>query len=103
MNVYNRTRRHATSIDAREVAPYADLAQIFDAEPEKSYKGPLSIAVPGEVMGYHQAHSTFGRLPWADLVAPSLELCDKGYHVSQHMERALHVALPHIKEHEQYK
>ncbi|XP_032308326.1 glutathione hydrolase 1 proenzyme isoform X2 [Drosophila ananassae] len=103
MNVYSRADRHATSIDAREVAPYNVEADMFAAEPEKSHKGPLSIAVPGEVMGYHEAHSRFGKLPWADLVAPSLELCEKGYHVSQHMERALHTALPQIKEHQQYK
>ncbi|XP_017094748.2 glutathione hydrolase 1 proenzyme isoform X2 [Drosophila bipectinata] len=103
MNIYNRADRHATSIDAREIAPYAVEPDMFAAEPEKSHKGPLSIAVPGEVMGYHEAHKHFGKLPWADLVAPSLELCEKGYHVSQHMERALHAALPQIKEHQQYK
>ncbi|KAH8275847.1 hypothetical protein KR018_005572 [Drosophila ironensis] len=103
MNVYSRAERHAIAIDARELAPYAAEPDMFAGHPELSHKGPLSIAVPGEVMGYHEAHSRFGRLPWAELVAPSLELCEKGYHVSQHMERALHAALPHIKEHEQYQ
>ncbi|XP_017025665.1 glutathione hydrolase 1 proenzyme isoform X2 [Drosophila kikkawai] len=103
MNVYIRSERHATAIDAREVAPYAAEMEMFDQQPEKSYKGPLSIAVPGEAMGYHVAHQRFGQLPWSTLVAPSLELCEKGYHVSQHMERALHAAWPHIKEHEQYQ
>ncbi|EDV46429.1 glutathione hydrolase 1 proenzyme isoform X2 [Drosophila erecta] len=103
MNIYNREQRHATSIDAREVAPYEATEDYFAQQPEKSLKGPLSIAVPGEVMGYHVAHQKFGRLPWAELVAPSLELCEKGYHVSQHMERALNLALPNIKEHEQYQ
>ncbi|XP_017133461.1 glutathione hydrolase 1 proenzyme isoform X2 [Drosophila elegans] len=103
MNVYNRKERHATTIDAREVAPYASEGDMFAQEPEKSYKGPLSIGVPGEAMGYHVAHQRFGKLPWADLVAPSLELCEKGYHVSQHMERSLAAALPYIKEHEQYQ
>ncbi|KAH8280740.1 hypothetical protein KR054_006195 [Drosophila jambulina] len=103
MNVYSRSERHATAIDAREVAPYAAEMNMFDDQPEKSYKGPLSIAVPGEVMGYHVAHQRFGQLPWSDLVEPSLELCKNGYHVSQHMERALSAALPHIKEHEQFQ
>ncbi|XP_017012911.2 scoloptoxin SSD14 isoform X5 [Drosophila takahashii] len=103
MNVYNRAERHATAIDAREVAPYEATEDMFAQQPEKSYKGPLSIAVPGEAMGYHVAHEKFGKLPWAELVAPSLELCEKGYHVSQHMERALHAAWKEIKEHEQYQ
>ncbi|XP_017056183.1 scoloptoxin SSD14 isoform X5 [Drosophila ficusphila] len=103
MNIYDREEQHATAIDAREVAPYAAEPNMFAEDPEKSYKGPLSISVPGEVMGYHAAHQRFGRLPWADLVAPSLELCEKGYHVSQHMERALHSVLPYITKHEQYQ
>ncbi|KRK06818.1 glutathione hydrolase 1 proenzyme isoform X2 [Drosophila yakuba] len=103
MNIYNRKERIATAIDAREVAPYEVTEDMFDQQPEKSMKGPLSIAVPGEVMGYHVAHQKFGQLPWSELVAPSLELCEKGYHVSQHMERSLGLALPNIKKHEQYQ
>ncbi|XP_017064457.1 glutathione hydrolase 1 proenzyme isoform X3 [Drosophila eugracilis] len=103
MNVYQRDKRHATAIDAREVAPYDTDENTFDKNPEQSFKGPLSIAVPGEVMGYYVAHEKFGQLPWSDLVAPSLNLCEKGYHVSQHMERALDAALPFIKKHEQYQ
>ncbi|XP_033169975.1 glutathione hydrolase 1 proenzyme isoform X2 [Drosophila mauritiana] len=103
MNIYNRKERHATAIDAREVAPYEATEDMFAQQPEKSDQGPLSIAVPGEVMGYHVAHQKFGQLPWAELVAPSLELCEKGYHVSQHMERALGMALSYIKEREQYQ
>ncbi|SPP78133.1 glutathione hydrolase 1 proenzyme isoform X2 [Drosophila guanche] len=103
MNVYSRQERHATSIDAREVAPYAAEPDIFDKSPELSIRGPLSIAVPGEVMGYHEAHTRFGQLPWADLVAPSLKLCEAGYHVSKHMARALKIVWPFIKEQEHYK
>ncbi|XP_016962910.1 glutathione hydrolase 1 proenzyme isoform X4 [Drosophila biarmipes] len=103
MNVYDRKEQLAIAIDAREVAPYDATEEMFANEPEASNRGPLSIAVPGEAMGYHVAHQKFGRLPWADLVAPSLELCEKGYHVSQHMERALKYSWPLIKEHEQYQ
>ncbi|XP_033238764.1 glutathione hydrolase 1 proenzyme isoform X2 [Drosophila pseudoobscura] len=103
MNVYSRKERHATSIDAREVAPYAAEPDIFDKSPEQSFEGPLSIAVPGEVMGYHEAHSRFGQLPWAELVAPSLKLCETGYHVSKHMARALNLTWSNIKDQEQYQ
>jgi len=41
--------------------------------------GALAVAVPGELAGYWEAHQQFGKLPWADLFKPSIELCEKGY------------------------
>lgn len=41
--------------------------------------GGLAAAVPGELAGYWEAHQRFGKLPWADLFEPSVELCEKGY------------------------
>lgn len=41
--------------------------------------GALAVAVPGELAGYWEAHQRFGKLPWADLFKPSIELCEKGY------------------------
>lgn len=35
--------------------------------------------MPGELAGYWAAHQRFGKLPWADLFKPSIELCEKGY------------------------
>lgn len=42
------------------------------------------MAVPGELKGYWAAHQRFGRLPWADLIQPTIELCEKGYNISDH-------------------
>lgn len=44
--------------------------------------GALAVAVPGELAGYWEAHQQFGRLPWADLFKPSIELCEKGYNLT---------------------
>lgn len=41
--------------------------------------GALAVSVPGELAGYWEAHQRFGKLPWADLFKPSIELCEKGY------------------------
>ena len=40
--------------------------------------GPESIAVPGYVDGVALAREKFGRLPWAELVAPAIALAEQG-------------------------
>lgn len=42
----------------------------------------MSVAVPGELAGYWEAHQKFGVLPWAELFNPSIELCEKGYELT---------------------
>ena len=39
--------------------------------------GPASCAVPGVPFGLALAHRRFGRLPWAELVAPAVELAQE--------------------------
>jgi len=36
--------------------------------------GPWTITVPGAIASWAEAHARFGRLPWADLLAPAIEL-----------------------------
>ena len=40
-----------------------------------SFKG---VTVPGTVAGLYEAHRRFGRLPWARLVQPAIDLASKG-------------------------
>ena len=44
----------------------------------RNMTGPLAIAVPGTVDGIGIAHREWGRRPWAELVAPSVELAARG-------------------------
>lgn len=39
-------------------------------------RGPWSVTVPGAVRSWGDAHARFGRLPWADLLGPAIELAD---------------------------
>lgn len=51
--------------------------------------GGLSVAVPGEVMGYWEAHKKYGTLPWEDLFWPAIHLCRDGITVSKFLARVL--------------
>lgn len=39
-------------------------------------RGPWAVTVPGAIDSWGAAHSRYGRLPWAALLAPAIELAD---------------------------
>jgi gamma-glutamyltranspeptidase/glutathione hydrolase len=53
------------------VVDYGDSQQIF-------YTGPMSVAVPGTVLGLWEACARWGSVPWADLLAPAAKLAREG-------------------------
>ncbi|KAJ9582222.1 hypothetical protein L9F63_003432 [Diploptera punctata] len=64
MLIYQREKRSAVSIDARESAPSLAHADMFQENRNGSFKGGMSIAVPGELLGLWEAHKRFGVIPW---------------------------------------
>jgi len=57
--------------------------------------GPASCAVPGVVAGLESAHRRYGRLPWAELVAPAVELARAGVQLTR-SQAHLHALLDPI-------
>jgi gamma-glutamyltranspeptidase / glutathione hydrolase / leukotriene-C4 hydrolase len=49
----------------------------------------LLVAVPGELKGYWELHQKYGKLPWRELVEPTIELCRYGHEVSGYLARIL--------------
>ena len=45
---------------------------------ERNARGATAVAVPGAVAGMALAHERFGRLPWPDLLAPAIDLAERG-------------------------
>jgi gamma-glutamyltranspeptidase/glutathione hydrolase/leukotriene-C4 hydrolase len=41
--------------------------------------------VPGTVKGFHEAWLRYGRVPWSNLVAPSIAICQNGFQLEAGM------------------
>jgi gamma-glutamyltranspeptidase/glutathione hydrolase len=80
-----------TVIDFRETAPQAatqDMYTLAEAA-DASRIGGLAVGVPGEAMGLAELHRRYGKLPWADVVAPAAKLATGGFSVGTHLAQAL--------------
>jgi gamma-glutamyltranspeptidase/glutathione hydrolase len=64
----------------RETAAAMDEIEVpFDVHTTQLFRiGGASCAVPGSVAGLGEAHRLYGRLPWAELVAPAAEAARGG-------------------------
>ena len=47
------------------------------------------MGVPGEVRGFHAAWKKYGKLPWKDLVQPSIDLAAEGFQLGNSAYYAL--------------
>ena len=45
--------------------------------------GAVSVSVPGALGGWWSLHQRYGRLPWRELFAPAIALCEQGVPVPQ--------------------
>jgi gamma-glutamyltranspeptidase/glutathione hydrolase len=71
------------AIDYREVAPKGASRDMYlDAKGDvgdKGRVGPLAAGIPGVVAGLAHAHQKYGKLPWAEVVQPSIVLARDGH------------------------
>lgn len=71
------------ALDYREVAPSAASRDMYldkAGNPTKdSVNGAKAAGIPGTVAGLAAAHSKLGKLPWKDVVAPSVRLAREGF------------------------
>jgi gamma-glutamyltranspeptidase/glutathione hydrolase len=61
-----------------------EVTIVFDGSNTQLFRvGKGTCAVPGNVAGLAEAHRTYGRLPWRDVVAPAAELARAGLDVTE--------------------
>jgi gamma-glutamyltranspeptidase/glutathione hydrolase len=76
-----------TAFDFREKAPGAAHDRMYlDSTgtyiDDLNHEGYLSVGVPGTIAGFDMALKRFGSRSWNDLIAPAVELADKGFPLS---------------------
>lgn len=78
----------ATTIDYREKAPLRSTRTMYlgaDGKIDRALTaaGWLAPGVPGTVRGFALAHKKYGKLPWADVVQPAVDLATNGFAMSR--------------------
>lgn len=95
LTIYTKSTGDVKTMMAREVAPLASTEDMFVNV--SSVDGAQSIAVPGELKGYWELHKAYGRLPWAELIQPTIDLCRHGNVVTEYLGRILSTQESSIK------
>jgi gamma-glutamyltranspeptidase/glutathione hydrolase len=88
MLVHDAKRNKLIAYDGRETAPAAAKPDRFldgSGKPLRFYDaviGGRSVGVPGTVALLAETHQRHGKLPWAELFVPAIDLAQNGFRVS---------------------
>ncbi|RDK09513.1 gamma-glutamyltransferase [Cupriavidus lacunae] len=80
--------KRVQAIDGRETAPAGATENLFlraDGKPmefSEAQIGGRSVGTPGVMRALELAHRQHGRLPWARLFQPAIDLAEKGFPIS---------------------
>jgi len=91
MTVYSRGTGLTEVLNARETAPAFANPNMYAADPSLSSKGPLAVAVPGEIAGYWAARKRYGNssISWERILGPSIRMAREGIPVSNTLADAI--------------
>jgi gamma-glutamyltranspeptidase/glutathione hydrolase len=93
--VLHHDGKKVEAYDGREVAPFAATDKLFldlQGKPLPFIEGVvsgLSVGVPGTLSVLETAHKEHGKLPWATLMQPAIQLAEQGFKLSPRLHRAL--------------
>lgn len=92
--LYKAAGKEAIFLDYRETAPgAAEAAAYLGADgkpiPGKTESGPWAVGVPGQLRGVPLMLSKYGTMSLDKVVAPAIELAERGFPVDAHLREAM--------------
>ncbi len=100
--VYRSAKGSTNTLDFREKAPAAASANMFldsagNVVKDMSLATHQASGVPGSVDGMVEAHRKYGKLKWADLVQPAIDLARNGFTITKRLAGSLNWGGPQFK------
>jgi len=87
--LFDRKDQAVSAINGNGAAPARLTREVFRDDLAIPARSPLAATVPGCVSAWEEARYGWGRLEWADLLQPALDLAREGFPVSWRMARIL--------------
>ena len=87
--------KQMAALDGRETAPAAAGPDYFlnsDGKPMKFWEalvGGRAVGTPGTLALMAEMHQRYGKLPWADLLEPAIQLAKTGFAISPRLASAI--------------
>src|SRR5688572_24047755 len=89
MLIYLAKTGEVKFINGTGVAPMAATVDFYKSKGGLPSDGILSVSVPGAVAGAELAAKTYGTRPLSELLAPAVELADRGFPVTEALAGAI--------------
>lgn len=89
MMIYLAKEKRVITIDHREMAPASATPTLFqengkEIEFDTAVASGAAVGVPGTVRGWHDALSRYGTMSLRQVLAPAIEVANKGFPVTEH-------------------
>ena len=75
--IYVAKEKRVRALNFYGTAPEAATIEALKDKPYKT--GYLSTPVPSNLKGYEALHKAYGKLPWAEVLRPAIELAEDGF------------------------
>ncbi|GMS82115.1 hypothetical protein PENTCL1PPCAC_4290 [Pristionchus entomophagus] len=100
MTVYQKASGRCEVVNGREAAPMGLDTAEWERNPRSREHGYTSVAVPGALHAMLSAYRRFrsGRVEWAELIQPTIQLVEHGFPVSASLAEALNYRAAEINE-----
>ena len=99
---YDRAAGELYGFDGRETAPAGTRPELFltaAGQPLAFYDavvGGRSVGVPGALRLWQAAHRKAGKLPWAKLLQPAIDLAEQGFEISPRLAELIALDRDHL-------